>query len=151
MTAAKRKLHFNTFGEVIAEIEKLRAGYTMTSGKWNLEQMCFHLRSPIPQPLKAVPVEQHPQPNADLVKRFQHYADHDAPLPGITAPPASEPPEIPPADVIDDLIARLKSADAFNEPFVDLGPRGPVPVEVYKPFLRGHCAHHLSYLIPTQS
>ncbi|MGN6505496.1 MAG: DUF1569 domain-containing protein [Tepidisphaeraceae bacterium] len=149
MTSAKRTLHFDDFDAIIAELTRLRNGKYTKLGNWSLEQMCFHLASPIPQPLRAVPADPKPPVNAELITRFQHYADHDAPLPGITAPPGTLPGESIPTGIVDDLMARLKAVDAFAGAYVDLGPRGPVPTDVYKPFIRGHCAHHLSYLIPS--
>ena len=145
---AKRAIRFQTFDDVVADVEALRSGGYERLGNWTLEQMCFHMRSPIPQPLKAVSTDSEPVVQQAVIDRFQYYVDHGHPAPGFTAPPGSEPPAQPDAHVIDDFIARLRSADAFDGAYVDLGPRGPIPAGLYKPFLLAHCGHHLGFLLP---
>ena len=146
---AQRRLRFDTFEDVIADVISLRAGGYQRLGKWSLEQMCFHLGRPIPQPLKSVPSTPTPVMQPAVLDRFQYYVDHGHPAPGFTAPPGSEPPEIVEPGTIDDLFIRLRSAQVFTGDYVDLGTRGAIPIELYRPFILAHCAHHLSFLIPT--
>ena len=150
MTPAKRSLAFASLADVEAEVIRLRDGGYERLGKWSLEQMCFHMKAPVPVPLVAPPSDPPPVPDPQLLRRFQHYADHNAPLPGIVAPPGTEPPADAGPGEIEELFERLRAAEAFEGEFVDLRHRGPVPAGLFLAFLRGHCAHHLSLLVPRE-
>lgn len=141
-------LDLRSIEDVIDEVVRLRrVGYTKT-GNWSLEQASFHLSRTTPNPIQAYPPNPPPQPKPAVIERLKHYADHNAPLPGITAPPGSEPSSDVPADMIDYYLDGLQRVIEFNEPLVDFGERGPIPLDIYKGFIRGHAAHHLSFLVP---
>jgi hypothetical protein len=142
-------LRYANEDEVMADVQRLRRGYAQ-SGGWSLPQMGWHLN-------KAVLARMHPGPHAadtpEQVARkplLQQVLSMNGYLPdGIVAPDSMVPPPDVPQSAIDDLIASLKQLQAFRGQIAPHRLFGQIPDADARKLNLIHCAHHLSYLSPT--
>ena len=150
MTPGRRSLSFRTLDDVMPEVERLLAGHE-TVGAWSLGQICEHLALVLRRVVD-LPVTAHSDPStwAPASKRNEILDSGALPegIPGI--------PEIMPSRSVDVREAAdfLRSAIAHYK----ASPTGPVaPHRVFGPLSRDewtriqciHCAHHLSFAVPT--
>jgi hypothetical protein len=144
----RRRIQFSSPSDVIADLERLRAGPYQRLGTWSLEQVAWHCMQAIPSPLIDVP----PAPPTDDQKKFQGLLQGFIDAPEVPAgfPAAVQivPPANPDPSTVDELIKRLESLDTFNGMYVPFGPAGIAPFNLVRQFAIAHCRHHLSFLIP---
>lgn len=145
-----RKLYFKDDAEAVAEINRLRAGNTAHGG-WTFEQACWHCWSPLQQPLQPpASMESSPQQ-----KQFRAFLDNAVqngwPPQRLEASPQMTPPAKVGPEAIDDLIAALRMAAAYKQPYVGTPFFGPVETPAFQRFILNHLAHHLGFFTPTGS
>ena len=151
MKSGRRLIRFADEDAVIADVERLRKGYTQI-GTWSLPQMAWHLNVAVQQRMKPGP---HADDTPEQIARkplLQHVLQMNGYLPdGINAPE----PMIPPAEAaeasIDDLIASLKKLKAYKGEIAPHRLFGHIPDADARRLNLIHCAHHLSYLTPTEA
>jgi hypothetical protein len=148
---ARRDLSFANEDEVIADVEKLRRGHVRLGG-WTLEQICWHLEqgvryrmAPPPHPANT------PEQNARAGVLKQVLASGK--LPGnIIAPDPMVPPKNVGPEAIDSFIQSMREFKAFPGPIAPHRVFGKIePESDARRVNLIHCAHHLSYLVPTAS
>ena len=148
MSDGRRQLNFTSEDDVIADVQRLRRGYTQ-AGAWSLPQMCVHLD-------KAVQFRMQPGPFAP---ETPEQTAKKSLVPGILAsgklPDGIKAPEpmIPPADCgdesIDSFLATLEKYRRFPGPTAPHRIFGMLAEPDARRLNLIHCAHHLSYLTPT--
>jgi hypothetical protein len=151
MTPGRRSLSFRSLDEVMSEVEGLMAGHE-TVGAWSLGQICEHLalvmRRVVDLPASA------PSDPSKWVPASKRDAVLDS---GVLPEGIPGLPEIMPSRSID---AR-EGADLLRTAIAHYkaSPTGPViPHRVFGPLSREqwnrlqcvHCAHHLSFAVPTE-
>ncbi|XZE56170.1 DUF1569 domain-containing protein [Planctomycetaceae bacterium SH139] len=151
MSVPKRKLDFQTAGDVIGEIERLRRdGYTKLK-RWNLTQMCEHLTRTMEGEMKGlgfrIPWILRRTVGIWMTRRVLNNRS----MPGVPTlpslrPTVSEASEDP--AVIEQCIATIRKTELFDGslddyPFVD-----GLSHEEWRQFMWIHAAHHLGFLIP---
>ena len=153
----RRKLTFATLDDVVRDAENLLAKGYDRAGNWDLAQVCFHLAEWLRYPLDGFPkppllmrplfwVARHTIAGAALRKAL----DKGELPPGS---PTLKPSVAPPGGDAAAMVAKLKEvAERFA---ANTGPIHPSPLfgamtkdEALKLQLV-HCAHHLSFLVPT--
>ncbi|MCA9239186.1 MAG: DUF1569 domain-containing protein [Planctomycetales bacterium] len=149
----KRKLAFDSFDQVIDEIERLRSrGYT-PQGQWNLSQVCEHLtrtmRAGMDGGLKLMPWIL----RATILRFMANRIINSGNMPsGFTAPSESVPPDHKEDDPakIDKCIATLRETAAFAGPLPPHPFSTGMTLEKWKRLMQVHAAHHLGFLQPAQ-
>lgn len=145
--ADKRTLNFASEDECIAEIATLKRGY-VAKGNWTLSQVAFHIGFPISQPLNE-PATTGVTPDQQKMQSFlENVVANGWPASKLDAAPAMVPPKSTTPLVIEEAIGNLKKLSAYNKPYVNAGPFGPVKTEKYRRFILVHAAHHLEFLKP---
>jgi hypothetical protein len=149
MTAGRRLIRFACEDDAIADVGRLRNGYQRI-GSWSLPQTAWHLNMAVQQRMKPGP---HAADAPEQVARrpmLQHVLSMNGYLPdGMIAPESMQPPADAPDSAIDDLIASLKQLKAFGGPIAPHRLFGQIPDAEARRLNLIHCAHHLSYLVPT--
>ena len=151
----RRKLDFHRAEEVIAEIEGLRSsGYTKTKN-WNLSQVCEHLNGTMKGGMDGFGFRLPWVLRATFVKWAFRYALSKrtllsgAPTFRMLKPKADRAQDDD--DVIDECIATLRRAESFDGSLVDYALLDNLSVNEWRDFMWIHAAHHLSFLVPTDS
>jgi hypothetical protein len=149
MNPARRQIRFHDEAEVIADVERLRKGYKQV-GQWSLPQMAWHLNQAVLSRMTPGP---HPADTSEQVARkpmLQHVLSMHGYLPdGISAPDSLIPPRDTAESAVDDLIESLRRLKSFPGPIAPHRLFGQIPDADARKLNLIHCAHHLSYLIPT--
>jgi hypothetical protein len=146
--ADRRPLKYADIDAMIADIARLRRGYTI-GGNWSLPQMCWHLNLGFPMPL----VEEASQTElteAQITRqnRWDYYIEHGHAPAGFEAPAEMVPQHDYSEADIDALVQRLHDLKAFKGKFIRAAA-GCMPIERARGFILAHGALHLSCLHPT--
>jgi hypothetical protein len=145
----RRLIRFADEDAVIADVTRLRKGYSQV-GSWSLPQMAWHLNQAVQSRMKPGP---HAADTPEQVARkplLQHVLAMNGYLPdGISTPDSMSPPANVPESVIDDLIASLRQLKAYRGEIAPHRLFGQIPDAEARRLNLIHCAHHLSYLVPT--
>ncbi|WP_161602140.1 DUF1569 domain-containing protein [Tautonia marina] len=146
-----RSLDFRDADAVIAEIRHLQHGGYTKLGKWNLAQMCDHLRQTLRMGLdgsdRRLPWVVRTLVTGPIFRRVikTRRMKSGIPVPKELVPTSPDGPDDPAA--IDACIATLQEARDASGPL----PKHPVAdltVDQWKQLNWIHCAHHLGFLIP---
>jgi hypothetical protein len=141
-------LKYASGDDVIADVQRLRKGYAKT-GNWSLLAICWHLETATR--FRMVPGPFPPNtPEQDARKERLREILTTATIPsGIEAPTQALPPSNVDDSAIDALIATLKKFDSFPGPIAPHRRFGNLSDSDARQLNLIHCAHHLSYLVPT--
>lgn len=149
MTPGRRILRFQSFDEVMPDVERLLEGHT-TVGSWSLAQICRHLAT-VARRVVDLPASTSADPSQWVGEEQKREVFEKGLLPeGLPGPPELMPPG--------DLDER-EEAEGFRRAIAHfLASPGPViPHRIFGPLTRDewhrlqliHLAHHLSFAVPT--
>ncbi len=149
MTDGRRTLRFASLDEVMPEVERLLGGCT-TVGHWSFAQICRHL-STVMRRVVDLPATTPHDPAAWVSPDRKRQVFESGLIPeGLPAPPEILPAE---AQGEREEAERLRSAIAYYQ-----ASHGPaIPHRLFGPLTKAewerlqciHCAHHLSFAVPT--
>lgn len=143
----RRELSFRSEDDVIADAENLRRGYAKT-GAWSLPQICWHLEKGVR--LRMAPGPHPPNtPEQDGRASLAKQVLASGKLPKLDAPEPMQPPPDAGDAAIDSFISVLREFKAFPGPIAPHRLFGHLPEADARRLNLIHCAHHLSYLVPT--
>jgi hypothetical protein len=152
---SRRALEFRSFDEVRADVARLAAGPYTRLGKWDLATTCDHLTKAFAVGLDDLPIKLPwfikllaPLAGPPIFRRTLRLRSMPT---GVRAPAEFAPAENCPCD---DAVTRLDAVTRRAESFPGPMPRhpffGPITVEQWRELMLIHCAHHLSFLVPSQ-
>ena len=145
----RRDLSYANEDEVIADVEKLRRGHVRL-GAWTFDQICWHLEQGVRYRMAPPP---HPPntPEQDARVGVLKQVLASGKLPGnIVAPDPMVPPKDPGPHAVDSFLQSMREFKAFPGPIAPHRIFGKLRDEGDARRLNLiHCAHHLSYLVPT--
>lgn len=147
---ARRPLTFGSLDEVMPDVDRLLEGHT-TVGSWSLGQICAHLARAIDCSVDGF-TEKAPWLVRKTVGRLAlWWVLRRGRFPqGMRAPQAYQPgPGADARSEAEALRAALGRFAAHPGPLAEHPLAGPVPREVWERFHCIHCAHHLSFALPT--
>lgn len=151
--AAKRRevLRFKSPDEVIADVSALRNGHQQ-AGNWNLAQMCRHLNTAMNRLMEPEDANSPAPPSTpELRQRVENILQSGKIPSGLQAPQRAVPPAICGDEEVDAFLATLGRFTAFAGPFSSHPRFGKLPDDEMRQLALIHCAHHLSYLTPSQT
>ena len=150
MVTNRRPLIFSALDQVMPEIDRLLQGHT-TVGRWSLAQICNHLELAIRLPMDGVPVK-----STWLVRRtvgpiFRRLSFRLAWIPEAVRVPEIyiPPPNLDQKHESDALGSTIERFCAFAGPLDEHPLLGRMTRPQWEQFHCLHCAHHLSFAIPT--
>ncbi len=150
MTPGRRALTFASLAEVMPDVERLLRGHT-TVGRWSLVQICGHLARSLHGTIDGFPARAPwllrktvgPLPLRWVLRRNRF-------IEGMPAPPQKQPaPGVDARAEAEALRAALGRLAAHTGPLVEYPFGGPVTRKGWERFHCIHCAHHLSFAVPT--
>lgn len=143
---ARRALTFASLDEIMPDVERLLAGH-VTSGRWTLAQILYHLATALRYAATAEADTGEPTREQDVLRRrfFSRASFPD----GVELPAVLEPP--PGLDAraeADSLRAAIALFASRTGPFPTHPRLGPLTGEEWDRFHRMHGAHHLGFAVP---
>ncbi len=148
-TEGRRTLRFSSFDEIMPDVASLLEGHA-TVGNWSLAQICRHLAT-VMRRVVDLPASTPHDPSQWVGEERKRQVLDSGLLPEALPAPA----EIIPTETLDEReeAEGLRSAIAYY-----IASPGPaIPHRLFGPLTRAewdrlqliHCAHHLSFVIPT--
>lgn len=147
---ARPDLVFGSFGDMLADVQRLRDGSYRRSGEWDLAMILDHLA-------KAMNYPWDPQtrpmrwPGRVVARWVIHRMVQRGVYPSfqVPAPKSMRPtPDIPLDTANAALRAAVERVQSLSGPTVPGTPFGQMPLEDFVKLHLLHGAHHLSYLAP---
>lgn len=143
----RRQLQFASFDDLVADLQHLKAGW-QTVGRWSLGQICQHLQLFFDGSMNGFrfTMPWYYRIGAPLVLRYTLKKRRMPAGVKTPAPPPSSPQDIPAVDSLLETIA------AYRRQTLPLHPSplfGDIGREKWDQLHLVHCAHHLSFAIPT--
>jgi hypothetical protein len=153
MRAGRRPLTFASLDAVMPDVDRLLRGHT-TVGAWSLGQICSHLAQGIHRSIDGFPAKARAAwvlrktVGRVLLRRILRAGRF---VNGMTAPAECQPATGADARVeAETLRAVLRRFAAHAGPLAEHPLSGAVSRAVWERFHCIHCAHHLSFAIPTE-
>jgi hypothetical protein len=146
----REQLRFDSEDDVVAEVNRLRRGYSQ-AGAWSLPQICCHLEKSLQYRMRPGPFEPTTPEQAARRDQLQQLLSSGRLPDGQTAPDMMMPPLDCGDDAIDAFLARLEQFKNFPGPIAPHRLFGQLSDADARKINLIHCAHHLSYLTPTST
>jgi hypothetical protein len=149
MTAGRRQLRYETFDEVMPDVERLLQGHT-TVGNWTLAQICRHLAAILRRHVD-LPASTTFDPSDRVGEDRKRRMLETGVLPeGIDAPPGAMPEAmLSEREEAEGLRAAIAYYRASPGPVILHRILGPLTRDEWDRFERIHLAHHLNFAVPT--
>jgi hypothetical protein len=148
MTPGRRTLAYESFDEVMPDIERLLQGHT-TVGNWTLAQICRHLAAILRRHVDLLASTTF-HPSDRVPQEQKRWMLESGVLPeGITAPPGVVPEAtLGEREEAEGLRAAIAYYRASPGPVIPHRILGPLTRDEWDRFELIHLAHHLSFAVP---
>jgi hypothetical protein len=149
MTPGRRTLGYESFEEVMPDVERLLEAHT-TVGNWTLAQICRHLATILRRHVD-LPASTTFDPSDRVSEDQKRWVLETGILPeGIDAPPGARPEAtLSEPEEAEGLRAAIAYYRASPGPFIPHRILGPLTRDEWDRFELIHLAHHLSFAVPT--
>ncbi len=146
----RRSLGFEELSQVVPEVLRFRASHRTVS-RWTFAQICQHLANSFNGSIDGLDLSRHRFKRFFLAKPMLRYTFRHGIPTNYTVDPNIEPP--PGVDLEEAVEALTRAVDRYQ------GHRGPLqahplfgkmPRRVWDRVHRIHCAHHLSFVLPSE-
>jgi hypothetical protein len=150
MIQGRRTLRYESFEEVMPDVERLLAGHT-TVGRWTLAQICHHLAAVLRRHVD-LPASTVFDPADRVSEETKREVLESGVLPaGITAPPGVLPGAVGgEREEAEGLRAAITYYRDSPGPAIPHRILGPLTREEWDRFELIHLAHHLSFAVPVE-
>jgi hypothetical protein len=151
MTPGRRTLRFNSLDDVMPDVEHLLQGHT-TVGSWSLAQICRHLATVLRRVVDLPASTPH-----DPSQRVPDHEKQKVFDTGLLPEGLPAPPQVLPTEALDEraeaegLRAAIAYFSASSGPVIPHRFFGPLSRDEWHHLQRIHCAHHLSFAIPSEA
>lgn len=148
MTPGRRTLRFDSFDEIMPDVERLLEGHT-TVGRWSLAQICRHLAT-IMRRVVDLPASTPVDPSKLLGEEQKRTTLQTGTIPeGLPLPAELAPPvELDEREEAEGLRRAIAHYTASPGPVAPHRLFGPLTKEEWDRLQCTHCAHHLSFAVP---
>jgi hypothetical protein len=149
MTPGRRTLRFNSFDEVMPDVERLLEGHT-TVGTWSLAQICRHLAT-VARRVVDLPASTPSDPSKWLGEEKKRQVFETGLIPeGLPGPPELMPPQgLDEREEAEGLRRAIAHFLASPGPVIPHRLFGPLSREEWHGLQLIHLAHHLSFASPS--
>lgn len=149
----KRALDFHTGDEVISEILSLRSGGYAQTKNWNLTQVCEHLAATTSGGMDGFGFRVPWILRATIIKWIFNRMLRTRKMSSGPTMDRLKPKTNPGPDddaIIDNCIATIERAKAFEGPIEDYPFLNEISVDDWQQFMWMHAGHHLGFLVPNE-
>lgn len=147
---ARRHLVFDSIDDVMPDVRLLAAGHR-TIGNWSLGQIGKHLTDSFNGSIDGFDLRNHRIKRFFIKKKMLNVAlTKGIPLNYTVDPNITPPPEVNQGKAIDGLEKAIQRYLAHVGPLEAHPLFGKMPRETWDRVHRVHCAHHLSFALPTR-
>ena len=149
MTTGRRPLRFQSFDEVMPDVERLLDGHT-TVGNWSLAQICRHLATVLRRVVD-LPASTPQDPSQWVGEERKRQVFETGQIPeGMPGPPEIMPPAgLDEREEAEGLRGAIAYYRASPGPAIPHRLFGPLSMDEWERLQLIHNAHHLSFAIPT--
>jgi hypothetical protein len=149
MTSGRRTLRYNSFDEVMPDVERLLEGHT-TVGRWSLAQICRHLAT-VMRRIVDLPASTPHDPSTWVPEERKQAVFESGLLPeGLPGPPEIMPNEtLSEREEAEGLRAAIAHYKASSGPVIPHRFFGPLTKAEWDRLQLIHLAHHLSFAVPS--
>jgi hypothetical protein len=148
-TAGRRSLSYQSFDEIMPDVERLLKGHT-TVGQWSLAEICKHLAT-VMRRVADAPASTPSDPSQWVNEDKKRQVFDSGMLPeGLPSIPENLPADVRSAQhEAERLRATIAHYKASSGPVIAHRFFGPLSKPEWDRLQLIHCAHHLSFAIPT--
>ena len=146
MPPQRRQLKYASADDLIADVERMRAGHSRAGGNWTLPQACWHLDVTTKFVMRPGPYDPD-TPEMVGMRPLMHRILTEGMPPGLTAPEHVVPTAEVPASAVDDFLTTLRRFATFKN-FAPHRRFGQVGDDAIRGLVLAHSAHHLAYFVP---
>ena len=149
MTPGRRSLSFGNFDEIMPDVKRLLQGHT-TVGNWSLAQICRHVAT-VMRRVVDLPASTPQDPSLWVGEEQKRQIFDSGMLPeGIQGPAVVMPTEaLGEREEADRLRQAIEHYKASAGPAIAHRLFGPLTKAEWDRLTLIHCAHHLSFVVPT--
>jgi Protein of unknown function (DUF1569) len=149
MTPGRRSLSFGNFDEIMPDVKRLLQGHT-TVGNWSLAQICRHVAT-VMRRVVDLPASTPQDPSLWVGEEQKRQIFDSGMLPeGIQGPAVVMPTEaFGEREEADGLRQAIEHYKASAGPAIAHRLFGPLTKAEWDRLTLIHCAHHLSFVVPT--
>ena len=149
MTPGRRRLVYEDFEAINADVERLLEGCT-TVGRWTLGQICNHLAT-VTRRVLAAPVDGPHDTSLRVGEAQRDQVLSTGALPeGLPLPGGlGDPEDVDPREAARSLREVLQEMEKAPGPLAPHRIFGPLDMAQWRRLVCVHCAHHLSFAVPT--
>jgi hypothetical protein len=145
--ARREPLRFNSPDEAITDVRRLKRGHKQ-AGDWTLPQACWHLNVATSNAMRPPPYPEQTVTD-DIRHRLNRILSTGRMATGVQAPQIATPPADASDAHIEALIATLERFKLFTGEFAPHRIFGKLSNDDMRRLAMIHCAHHLSFFVPT--
>ncbi|HSV13469.1 MAG TPA: DUF1569 domain-containing protein [Tepidisphaeraceae bacterium] len=146
--ARRDVLRFKSPDQAIADVRALKKGHKQ-AGDWTLPQACWHLNVALGNTMRPGPHAESAPMTDELRRRLQGILNTGQLPQGVQAPATAAPPADAPESSIDTFIATLERWESYRGDFAPHRIFGKISDDEMCQLAMIHCAHHLSFFVPT--
>jgi hypothetical protein len=149
MTPGRRTLSYDSFDDVMPDVERLLEGHT-TVGAWSLAQMCRHLAT-VTRRVVDLPASTPADASQWVGEEQKRQVFESGRIPeGLPSPAEVQPPQnLEAREEAEGLRQAIAHFLASSGPVIPHRIFGPLTRDEWHRLARIHLAHHLSFAVPT--
>ena len=146
----RRSLTLDHLSQVVPEVERVRPAHR-TVGLWSLAQICKHLADSINGSIDGFDLSNHRFKRFFLARRLLQYTFRYGIPAGYTVDSnLTPPPSVDLSEAVGALTRAVERYAGHSGPLQAHPLFGKMPRDVWDRVHCFHCAHHLSFVLPTE-
>jgi hypothetical protein len=146
----RRSLSFADLSQIVPNVQRIR-GADRTVGRWTLGQICTHLANSFHGSIDGLDLSRHRFKRFFFSRQLLRYTFRYGIPASYRVDPGIEPQsDVDPDEAIEELTRAIERYRNHHGPLEAHPLFGKMPREAWDRVHCIHCAHHLSFVVPTE-